>query len=32
MLYAMGPIIKNVYGKYILNLKRITTAKRDMDG
>ena len=27
-----GPIIKNVYGKYILNQKRITTAKRDMDG
>ena len=23
---------KNVYGKYILNQKRIPTAKRDMDG
>ena len=27
-----GPIINNVYGKYILNQKRIPTAKRDMDG
>ena len=28
-----GLIIKNVYGKYMLNpQKRIATAKRDMDG
>ena len=27
-----GPVIKIVYGKYILNQKRIPTAKRDMDG
>ena len=33
-LYYMlcGPIIKNVYGKYILNQKRIPTAKRVMYG
>ena len=27
-----GPIIINVYGKYILDQKRIPTAKRGMDG
>ena len=26
-----GPIIKKGYGKYILNQKRIATAKKDMD-
>ena len=31
-LMLCGLIIKNKYGKYVMNQKRTPTAKRDMDG